>query len=180
MVAPIVNIGIHPFAQYSANSEDLYANQASFVQVRERRLHEQSGEQILFLEKAVIPQIEKVLQDDYWHDRIFLTKIMRIAGNLDGPEDYDRVTRIEMVLTYPDLRKISWRETADIIKDKFPAQQYHFWGAELHLNKDTNEIIGGCLPFIYNRLQLQGTIEPSACYVIKRSPNEGVPLFSTL
>lgn len=180
MISPVVHIGVHPFAQYSADSKDIYANQELFVEARERILCDRKYEQILFLEKAVIPQLETLLRDDYWNERIFLTKIMRVAGNLDAPEDYDRVTRIETVLTYPDHQKISWKEAADRIQDRFPTPQYHFWGAELHLNKDTNEIMSGCLPFIYNRLQLPGTIEQAACYILKRIPNEGVPLFSIL
>ena len=178
MAPPIINIGVHPFAQYSKNSEDLYADQLSFVSRRKARLDDRSVEQILFLEQAVIPQLESFLRDDYWQDRVFLTKIMRVAGNLDTPKDGDRAVRAEKVVAYSDRRTISWRETANRIKNRFPAEHYNFWGAELHLHRETNEIISGCLPFVRDCLQLPGTIDLDASYVLKRLPNEGVPLLS--
>lgn len=115
-----VFIAVHPHNAYG-----VYEKDPVYVQRRNARLSDRRLEHVLLIDEPINPE-EGFLHDvnhthpivgldhPYWDNRVFFTH--------SGDSASDWVSE----------RQISFDELSRIILTRFPADQYVFWGAEVH------------------------------------------------
>ncbi|MBU1111681.1 MAG: hypothetical protein ABIG93_03340 [archaeon] len=116
----VVFVAIHPHNAYG-----IYDRNEDYARKRDERLSDLGLEHVLLVDQPDVPQEEHKpdidvakekldLDSAYWKGRVFLTH----SGNYAS--DYESGERLD------------FQQLSRIIMERFPADKYVFWGAELH------------------------------------------------
>ena len=166
----VVFIAVHPHNAYG-----IYDRDKNYAKKRDERLSDLRLEHLLLIDQPNIspqehkPDIaataEKVdLNNSYWRGRIFLTHSGQYASAYESDEQLD------------------FQQLSNRIRERYPAERYVFWGAELHrppANLESKNLLlrtiweqkknepYGCVIFYHNTLNLpHKIIEESHCYIL--------------
>ena len=135
-----VYIGVHVLASY-------YNDQPSYVEKRDKRLHDRRLDQILLFDylNAIIDipprfndyRTEIGLEDNFWDERLLLGSLYKRSeqsafGKPGGGEWW------------------GFPEFSEFLLKEFPADQYVIWGAEVHLRN--GEPVMGCVKLVHDGL----------------------------
>lgn len=116
----VVFVAIHPHNAYGGYDRD-----KDYVNKRDKRLADLGLEHVILVDQPNVPpekhkpdiDVTKekiVLDNNYWGGRVFLT----YSGNYAS--DYESGERLD------------FQQLSRLIRERFPADRYVFWGAELH------------------------------------------------
>lgn len=161
----VVYIAVHPHNAYG-----IYDRDQNFVNARNNRLNNENLGQVLLVHYDDNPEIIQDINETknhldpdstYWQDRVFLTHSGRYASENKSGE------------------RLDWYQLSEKIKERFPADKYVFWGAEVHKPPDNlsnqdpsvkkyweNRDPYGCVLFYYENLDLPNKeIDLESCLI---------------
>ena len=166
----VVFVAVHPHNAYGSYDRD-----KDYARKRDGRLSNLGLEHVILVDQPDVPPEEhkpdidatkeKVdLEDAYWRGRVFFTH----SGNYASD--------------YKSGERLDFQQLSRLIRERFPADKYVFWGAELHRPpadlESRDEVVRtiwkqktkepyGCIIFYHNTLDLPNkVIDKNHCHIL--------------